>query len=98
MAPADALRLTAALAQCEMALVRRDSVASALVSQAARHAEGLPPGPLVAAAARLARTADPAAGAPEREAARKVVQALCRAAALEAGAALLAPPPRGGPA
>jgi hypothetical protein len=86
---AEAVRLAAALAQCDMALVRRDPVAPALLSQAARHAEGLAPGPLVAAAARLARACDPAGGSEGETACRKVVQALVRAAAIEAEAALL---------
>lgn len=95
--PTQAVRLTAALAQCEIALVRRDPVATALIAQAARHAEGLGPGPLVAAAARLSRAVDPARRTPEASAARKVVQALVRAAAMEAEAALLAGPGPGGP-
>ncbi len=85
----EAVRLSAALAQCDIALVRRDPVAPALLSQAARHAEGLGPGPLVAAAARLARACDPAGGSREEMACRKVVQALVRAAAIDAEAALL---------
>ena len=85
----DAVRLCAALAQCDIALVLRDPVAPALLSQAARHADGLGPGPLVAAAARLARACDPAGGSPEEMACRKVVQALVRAAAIDAEAALL---------
>ena len=85
----DAVRLYAALAQCDMALVRRDPVAPALLSQAARHAEGLGPGPLVAAAARLARACDTAGRTREEMACRKVVQALVRAAAIDAEAALL---------
>jgi hypothetical protein len=85
----DLVRLAATLAQCEMALVRRDPVAAALVAQAARHAEGLPPAPAVAAAAALARRVDPAAEAAEQAAARKVVQALVRSAVIEAEAGLL---------
>ena len=69
---ADGLRLAAALAQCEMALVRHDPVAGPLLAQASRHADGMPG----AAAA----------------AARKVVQALTRAAVIENDAALLGPP------
>ena len=84
-----AVRLSAALAQCELAVVRRDTVAPALLAQAARHAAGLPPGEFVAAAAALARLLDPAGGGPDQEAARKVVQALCRAAVLEVDAVLL---------
>ena len=85
----EAVRLSAALAQCDIALVSRDPVAPALLSQAARHAEGLGPGPLVAAAARLARACDPAGRSREEMACRKVVQALVRAAAIDAEAALL---------
>lgn len=86
----EGVRLCAALAQCEIALVRRDAVAPALLSQAARHARGRAPAPLVEAAATLAREsagrgADEAAAA----AARKVTQALCRAAVGEVDAALL---------
>ena len=85
----EAVRLSASLAQCEIALVRRDPVASPLLAQAARHAHGLEVGELVAAAAGLARALDPAGGAPEQAAARKVVQALCRAAVCEVDAELL---------
>ena len=86
---ADLVRLTASLAQCEIALVRRDAVAAALVAQAARHADGMPSGPPAAAAARLARAADPAGPSPPSAAARKVVQALVRCAVIEAEAELL---------
>jgi hypothetical protein len=86
---ADLLRLAESLAQCEMALVRRDPVAAALLAQAARHAEGMPSGPAAAAAARLARSCDPAGDSPEAAAARKVVQALVRSALIEAEAGLL---------
>lgn len=89
MIAVDALRLTAALAQCEIALVRRDPVAGALLAQAARAADGLPAGPLVAQAAALARRLDPGDTGPGATAARKVVQALCRAAAQQAQAELL---------
>jgi hypothetical protein len=89
MSRPDALRLSTALAQCDIALVLRDPVATALLSQAARHAQGLGPGPLVAAAARLARACDPAGRSPREMACRKVVQALVRAAAIDAEAALL---------
>jgi hypothetical protein len=88
---AEAVRLGAALAQCEMALVRRDPVAVPLLAQAARHADGLPPGPLVAEAARLVRAGPPDA-TPEGAAARKVAQALCRAAVVAVDAALLGDP------
>ncbi len=90
MTTAEAVRLSAALAQCEIALVRRDSVAAPLLAQAARHADGLPTGELLAAAAALARLLDPMGERPDQDAARKVVQALCRAAVLEVDAALLA--------
>ena len=90
MTRTDAVRLCAALAQCEIALVRRDPVASALLAQAARHADGLAPGPYVAEAARLSRSAgvsDPPG--PADAALRKAVQALCRAAVITVDAALL---------
>jgi hypothetical protein len=86
---ADLVRLAAALAQCEMTLVRRDPVAAALLAQAARHAEGLPAGPAAAAAAALARSCDPAGGSAEAAASRKVVQALVRSALIETEAELL---------
>ncbi|HSJ73738.1 MAG TPA: hypothetical protein VK904_05425 [Miltoncostaeaceae bacterium] len=86
---ADLVRLAASLAQCEMALVRRDPVATALLAQAARHAEDMPCGPAAAAAAALARASDPAGDSPEAAAARKVVQALVRSALIEAEAGLL---------
>ncbi len=85
----DLVRLTASLAQCEMALVRRDAVAAALLAQAARHAEGLPSAPAAAAAAALARACDPAGDSATADAARKVVQALVRSAQIEAEAGLL---------
>lgn len=89
MTAEEAVRLSASLAQCEIALVRRDAVASALLAQAARHADGLAVADLVGTAARMARALDPAAPTPDQDAARKVVQALCRAAVLEVDAALL---------
>jgi hypothetical protein len=66
-----------------MALVRRDAVAGPLLAQAARHADGLAGGRAAAAAAALSRASgdDPAA--------RKVIQALTRAAVIENDAALL---------
>jgi hypothetical protein len=85
----DTVRLAAALAQCEIALVRRDPVAGALLAQAARHADGLDGGDMVAAAARLARASGGAEAGPEDAAARKAVQALCRAAVIATDAALL---------
>lgn len=87
--PLDLARLHAALAQCEMALVRRDNVAAALLAQAARHAEGLPGGDLVAAAARLVRAVDVGGGESAERAARKVAQALCRSALQTTEAALI---------
>jgi hypothetical protein len=86
---ADLARLHASLAQCEMALVRRDAVAAALLAQAARHARGLPDGDLVAGAAGIARALDLAADDTPARAARKVAQALCRAALQTTEAALL---------
>ena len=85
----DLVRLAASLAQCEMALVRHDPVAAALLAQAARHAEGLPGGPGLAEAAGLARASDLSGDAPQAAAARKVVQALVRAALIETEAGLL---------
>ncbi len=81
----DLVRLAASLAQCEMALVRRDAVAAALLAQAARHAEGLAGGAAVDAAAGLAR----AAAIERDDAVRKVVQALVRSALIDAEAELL---------
>lgn len=83
MSARDAVRLHAALAQCEMALVRRDAIAGPLLAQAARHADGAPGGRATAAAARLMRAADGS------EPARKVAQALTRAALIETEAELL---------
>jgi hypothetical protein len=85
-AAADGLRLAAALAQCEMALVRHDPVAGPLLAQAARHADGMPGAGAAVAAAELQRAAG------EDAAARKVVQALTRAAVIENDAALLGRP------
>lgn len=95
MSAVDAVRVVAVLAQCEIALVRRDPVATALLAQAARHAEGRPEGELVAAAARLARAADLTAPSGDARAARKVVQALCRGALQRAQAELLGGPGAG---
>ncbi|MDX6646397.1 MAG: hypothetical protein QOK40_2124 [Miltoncostaeaceae bacterium] len=89
MTAIEAVRLVAALARAEIALVRKDPVAAALLAQAARDADGLTPGPAVAAAARMARDVDLSADAPAAAATRKVVQALCRVAAQDAQAALL---------
>ena len=88
MSAPDTVRLAAALAQCEIALVLDEPVAVALLAQAARHADGLAGGEMAAAAARLARATGGAAG-PESAAVRKAVQALCRTAAIETEAALL---------
>ena len=85
----DLVRLAASLAPCAMALVRRDPVAAALVAPAARHAEGLEPGPALAEAALLARAADLSGGSGAQAAARKVVQALVRSALIDAEAGLL---------
>lgn len=89
MTPTEGVRLCAALAQCEIALVRRDAVAPALLAQAARHAAGLGPAALVAEAAALARALDPGGDDHAQRAGRKVVQALCRAAVLQAEESLL---------
>jgi hypothetical protein len=85
----EAVRLVAALARAEIALVQKDPVAAALLAQAARDADGLTPGPALAAAARMARAVDLSGDAPPAAATRKVVQALCRVAAQHAQAALL---------
>jgi hypothetical protein len=90
---ADAVRLVGLAAQCEMALVRRDAVAPALLSQAARAGEGLPGGAWLATAAEIARAVDLGAERAECLAARKVVQALVRLAAQAAQAELLEHPP-----
>ena len=89
MSAPDPVRLAAALAQCEIALVRHDPVAGALLAQAARHADGLAGGEMVAAAARLARLSGGGEAGLEGAAARKAVQALCRTAVIETDAALL---------
>lgn len=89
-----AVRLAALCAQAEIALVRRDPVAAALLAQAARAAEGLAPAEELAAAAALARRVDLTERAPASAACRKVVQALCRTALQSAQAGLLAPGPR----
>ena len=86
---ADMARLHAALAQCEMALVRRDAVSAALLAQAARHADGLPDGDLVAGAAGIVRALDVHGATPAERAARKVVQALVRTALQTTEAALV---------
>lgn len=85
----DYLRLEAILSQCEMALVRRDPVASALLVQAARHGHGHDCGEFIAHAAALARGVDLAGEAAHERAARKVAQALCRAALLSVQGRLL---------
>jgi hypothetical protein len=85
----EAARLLAALSRTEIALVQRDPVAIPLLAQAARDADGLPPGPALAAAASMARAADICGGAPADAAVRKVIQALCRVAQQDATAALL---------
>lgn len=87
----DAVRLVAAVAQCEMALVRRDDAAGPLLAQAARAARGLPGGEHLTAAGSLVRGLDLSSSNPADAARRKVAQALCRAAGIEAQAAALAP-------
>ncbi len=81
MTRVEAVRLVAALGAVEMALVRRDPVAGPLLAQAARAADGLAVGGLVAAAAALSRTIDLHGQTAGERAARKAAQALCRAAA-----------------
>jgi len=85
----DALRLVAALGAIEMALVRRDDVAGPLLAQAARAAAATPVDAWVAEAARLVRAPGCFGDAPHEMARRSAVQALCRASAQGAQAALL---------
>lgn len=89
MTPGEAVRIAGLCAQAEIALVRRDPVSAALLAQAARAADGLPGGDLLALAASTARTVDVTDRAPGPAACRKAVQALCRIAAQEAQATLL---------
>lgn len=77
----DALRAVAQVAQCEIALVRRDPVAAALLAQAARAVAGLPCGDHLALAAEIARDHDPTATTPEARARHKALQAMVRHAA-----------------
>jgi hypothetical protein len=86
---AEATRVLVLVGQIEIALVRRDPVAGPLLSQAARAAEGLPPGRVLAAAAGIARAVDLADTAPAPAAARKVAQAMVRLAQQETAGALL---------
>lgn len=90
---ADLVRLHASLAQCEMALVRRDAVAAALLAQAARHAAGMPGAEWVEAAAGIVRAAGVGGDQPGERAARKVAQALCRCALQTTEAALVGAAP-----
>lgn len=92
---AEAVRLVAALAAVEMSLVRRDAVAGPLLAQAARAADGLECGALVAAARDLMRDAPAGEDDALAAARRKVVQALCRAAAQQAQSAALGGLPDG---
>jgi hypothetical protein len=85
----EALRVAGLCAQVEIALVMRSGVASALLAQAARAADGLAGGDAVSVAARVARSVDLTDSNPAPAACRKVVQALCRIAAQEAQGALL---------
>lgn len=85
----DAVRLVAALGAVEMALVRQDPIAAPLLTQAARAAAGTGLAGWLEAAATITR--DPAftEDDPGARARRKVVQALCRASAQGAQAAIL---------
>ncbi len=83
MSAPDSLRVVALAAQAEMALVRRDAVAGPLLAQAARAADGMPAGHVLAEAGRLVRAA------PEREAVRQAALSLCRMGLQEAQADLL---------
>ncbi|MCB0882305.1 MAG: hypothetical protein KDC33_08840 [Thermoleophilia bacterium] len=87
----EAVRLVAALGAVEMCLVRDDPVAGPLLAQARRAAAGTAVAPLLDEAAAISRatSGDGDAGA---RAARKVVQALVRAATQAAQAVALAAP------
>ena len=89
MTRSEAVRLVAQIAQCEIALVRRDAVAGPLLSQAARAAEGREPSELLVTAAGLARTHDVGASDAASRARHKVIQALTRMAAQQAQSAVL---------
>lgn len=86
MTAAEATRVLGLVSQVEMALVRRDAAAAALLAQAARAGDGLSVSGYLAEATRIARSTDLA----EHHDVRKLVQALVRVAAQEAQAALLA--------
>lgn len=75
---ADHLRVVTLAAQAEMALVRRDDVAGALLAQAARAAEGMPCGPVLSAAADAVRSGG------DDEAVRRAALSLCRIGLQEA--------------
>lgn len=99
MTRSEAVRLVAQIAQCEIALVRRDAVAGPLLSQAARAAEGREPSELLVTAAALAREQGAGASEAGAHARHKVIQALTRMAAQQAqSAALGAPDDDGQPA
>ncbi len=74
-------------APAEMALVRRDAVAAALLVQAARAAADSPAEVPLREAATICRTLDLVDAGPDASAARKVVLALTRIALHEAGEA-----------
>jgi hypothetical protein len=86
----DALRLVAALGAIEMALVRRDAVVGPLLVQASRAAVGTPVERWLVSATVMARTPGFVDDDPAAASRRKVVQALCRAAAQSVQAAVLA--------
>jgi hypothetical protein len=89
MSRTDALRLVAALGAIEMALVRRDEVVGPLLAQAARAARGDETERWMTTAAAIVRAPGFYGEDPALAARRKVVQALCRAAAQAAQAAVL---------
>ncbi|MEW6583077.1 MAG: hypothetical protein AB1416_09990 [Actinomycetota bacterium] len=89
MTRGDALRVVGLCAQADIALVRRDPVAAALLAQAARAAAGMAGGDALAAAAATARAVDLTDRSPGPAACRKAVQALCRIALQDAQAAVL---------
>lgn len=89
MRRADAVRLVAGLGAIEMALVRQDPVSGPLLAQTARAAAGTGVAEWLATASAIARQPGIIGDDPEARARRKVVQALCRAAAQVVQAALL---------
>jgi hypothetical protein len=84
---ADDLRVIGLASQAEMALVRRDAVAGPLLAQAARAAQGMSCGPVLAAAAECMRAI------PDDEAVRRAALSLCRMGLQEVQASALGAAP-----